>query len=112
MGAVPGKAPADSRLLRGGRHLVLLRAAVRLAMATPFYAGAAAEEFAPFLVTVAAASSQQVIYGAGPGKGTPTLIYNRDPLVTVYLGSEGSSAGDSTLHILDPLTPVVLSGDN
>jgi len=38
------------------------------------------------------------------------VLFNRDPLITVYLGAEGSTPGDATVHILDPLGTVALDG--
>jgi hypothetical protein len=72
----------------------------------PFGGGPAARAFAPQLITVTAGDSRQVAYAGGG----PVVLFNRDPLVTVYLADEGTSPGDATVHILDPLGSVALDG--
>lgn len=71
----------------------------------PFLAGPAAADFAPQLVACDPAGEQLVYAGYGR-----TLLYNRDPAVTVYLGPEGASVTDKRIHILDPLGTLVVSG--
>jgi hypothetical protein len=73
--------------------------------APQFWQQPPAAGFTPELVT-AGLFAQQVVYGGGG----PVLLFNRDPAVTVYLGSEGDTPGDNDLHILDPLGTVALDG--
>jgi len=61
----------------------------------------------PRLVTVRPGAATPVIYAADG----PALLRNRDPAVTVYLGDEGMSPGDTTTHILDPLGTLSVTGD-
>ena len=61
----------------------------------------------PRLVTVRSGAAVPVIY-ASDG---PALLRNRDPAVTVYLGDEGMSPGDTATHILDALGTLSVTGD-
>jgi hypothetical protein len=72
---------------------------------TEFWQGPAAKAFSPQLVLTGAAEPKPLAYAGGP-----VVLFNRDPLVTVYLGDEGSTPGDSSVHILDPLGTVALDG--
>lgn len=67
--------------------------------------GPAAPDFMPQLVTAIASAGRQV---AWPGK--PSVLYNRDPAVTVYLGPEGFDPFGQAVHILDPLSSVPVDG--
>lgn len=60
----------------------------------------------PRLIDVISARAVPIAYGSDGS----ALLRNRDELVTVYLGDEGMSPGDTGVHVLDPLGTLSVDG--